>query len=248
MPVDLGMDEVERAEQYSSRGENPVERFLPGIDNSLGTMAGISNSWPNVPYEVISTSEEERTAAMWTALPQVRQLLSLGWHRHLPPEAGMTFTSIVILWWSGCKGKEMWEWLSTWHTEGKNYKPDPRQACAKEDVERRFAAEYGKPYKKTLRGLIQLLIDLGLVSQSKCDGEDVLEIPDLLPLPEDVLKLSKAERAYLKVIREEHTAALREQLKPEIEKLRAMAAAEGTEEGDKAVEMLDAVLRSDTTD
>lgn len=156
----------------------------------------------NGSSEVIRMYEEEKNATMWTSLPQVRQFLGLGWHRHLPAEAGVTFTSIAILGWSGCKGEEMWKWLERWHAEAKNYTPDPRQACAKEDVERRFAEEYGKPYRKSLRGIVKLLVDLGLARKATRDGEEVLEIPELLPLPEDCLTLSDAEKALLSILRE----------------------------------------------
>jgi len=152
---------------------------------------------------VIETHEEEKNATMWTSLPQVRQLLGLGWHRHLPAEAGVTFTSIAILGWSGCKGEEMWKWLEKWHMEAENCALDPRQACAKEDVERRFAEEYGKPYEKSLRGIVDLLVNLGLIYRETHQGEEVLRIPDLLPLPEDCLRLSRAEKAFLEIIREE---------------------------------------------
>ena len=152
---------------------------------------------------VIETLEEERNAKMWTTLPPVRQLLGLGWHRHLPAEAGVTFTSIAILGWSGCKGEEMWKWLERRHSEAENCALDPRQACAKEDVERRFKEEYGKPYEKGLRGMVDLLIDLGHIYKDEQEGEEVLRIPSLLPLPEDCLKLSQAERALLEVIRDE---------------------------------------------
>lgn len=152
---------------------------------------------------MIETREEEKNATMWTSLPQVQQLLGLGWHRHLPAEAGVTFTSIAILGWSGCKGEEMWKWLERWHVEAEIHALEPRQACAKQDVERRFAEEYGKPYEKSLRGIVDLLIELGLVYRDTEDGEEVLKIPVLLPLPEDCLRLSQAERTFLEIIRKE---------------------------------------------
>jgi len=158
---------------------------------------------PQQTKEVIDLLEEEKNATMWTSLPQIRQLLGLGWHRHLPPEAGVTFTSIAILGWSGARGGDMWRWLEKWYSEAERYPLDPRQACAKEDVERRFKEEYGKPYEKSVRGMVELLVDLGLVYRETEEGEEVLKIPELLPLPEDCLKLSKAERELLQVMRSE---------------------------------------------
>lgn len=139
---------------------------------------------------------------MWTSLPQVKQLLALGWHRHLPAEAGTTFMSVAILWWTGCKGKEMWHWLETWHSQAADYEPDPRQACAKEDVERRFREEYGKTYRSGLRGMLEILVELGLIRHDTRDGEEAFDIPDLLPLPEYCLRLSNAEKAYLTAMRQ----------------------------------------------
>lgn len=150
---------------------------------------------------MIDTREEEKNATMWTSLPQVQQFLGLGWHRHLPAEAGVTFTSVAILGWSNCKGEEMWKWLEIWHDQAQAYEPDPQQACAKEDVERRFAQEHGKPYDRSLRGIVDLLIELGLVYKDVQDGEEILKIPDLLPLPEDCLTLSRAERDFLEILR-----------------------------------------------
>lgn len=97
----------------------------------------------------------------------------------------------------------MWKWLEKWHMEAESCALDPRQACAKEDVERRFAEEYGKPYEKSLRGIVDLLVNLGLIYRETHQGEEVLRIPDLLPLPEDCLRLSRAEKAFLEIIREE---------------------------------------------
>lgn len=70
-------------------------------------------------------------------------------------------------------------------------------------MERRFNQEYGKPWSDTLTGLLTLLEDLGLVVRDKDEaGEEHLRIPDALPLPEDRLNLSKAEKAMLEAIRE----------------------------------------------
>ena len=39
-----------------------------------------------------------------------------------------------------------------------------------------------------------MLIDLGLIHRDTQDGEEVLKIQSLLPLPEDCLRISPAER------------------------------------------------------
>jgi hypothetical protein len=138
------------------------------------------------------------------SLPDVRKTVTLGWHRHLPVEAGITFTSIAVLTEAGCVGQEMWDLLERWHRQAQRYKPDAEQACAKEDVERRFNAEYGKPWRKTLKGLVALLVDLGLVIRDKDkNNADRLRIPHALPLPEHRLNLSEAEKLLLKEMRME---------------------------------------------
>ena len=57
----------------------------------------------------------------------------------------------------------MWKWLERWHVEAESHALEPRQACAKQDVERRFAEGTASPLEKSLRGIVDLLIETGLV-------------------------------------------------------------------------------------
>ncbi len=126
-----------------------------------------------------STERSLREAFVNTLMARV---MARGWLRCLPVEAGCMLLIVATASAIGLRGEEMWEHVETLWQQSKNYRPSSREQRALEDVEWRFKKMYGINYERTARGTVQLLIELGLVIRYEVEGEEVLDIPDILPM------------------------------------------------------------------
>jgi len=138
------------------------------------------------------------SARNWMMLPKIQEFINLGWQRHIPPDAGMLFFSLAFLEFVGCDAEQQAHWLRTWYDMASNRVVTEEQACVQEDAERRFNAEYGKPWSRTLEGLLGLLADLGLIVAEQGESGMVwYRTAEILPAPEERLSLSEAEKRLL---------------------------------------------------
>jgi hypothetical protein len=109
------------------------------------------------------------------------QIHARGWIRCLPVEAGCTLLIVATVSALGLKGQEMWDHIELLWQQSMNYVPSPEEREAIDDVENRFLRVYALDYEKTSKGVVNLLMELGLVIRYKIDGEEYLDVPDILP-------------------------------------------------------------------
>ncbi len=138
-----------------------------------------------------------RCRVMFSDLPAIRQLLNAGWGRHLPPDLVYAFFAAASVSVGRCTGKLMWENIEDLWKAQREHK-HPLMPKRKElEVEARFREEYARTFTRTARGAVDVLLDLGLLVMNQVDGEDFLEVPEILPTPDMRLFLSEAERSLL---------------------------------------------------
>jgi|GEM_PF-5652945 len=114
-------------------------------------------------------------------------LVRTGWSRVLPHRLFGLLTSIAFVATQGLTGELMWGEIRDFH-DGTKHDSDrsPR--------DRRFERFYGKSLPDSAEGLVDVLVDLGLVIRTHEHGEDVLDVPLPVPLAEEKLNLSRRER------------------------------------------------------
>lgn len=138
-----------------------------------------------------------RERVTYDQVPAIRRMLNAGWGRHLPPDLSYAFMSAAAVSVGKCTGALMWENIEDlWKAQREHKNPLLPKRKA-EEVEQRFREEYARPFKRTARGAIDVLLDLGLLVRSELDGEDFLEVPDILPTPDMRLFLTEAEKGIL---------------------------------------------------
>lgn len=138
-----------------------------------------------------------RIRVHYSDVREIHLFTAKGWARHVPPEVWAMYMVIACQWHSRIAGDLMWFnikdlYPKTLRNVFAGYPPDKRA-----EVTRRFSREYGKPYKTTVRGIVRVLIDLGLVERYWDERGEGLKIPDELPSPADTLVLDEVELAIL---------------------------------------------------
>jgi len=138
-----------------------------------------------------------RLRVFFSDIRELHLFLAKGWARHVPPELWAMYIVVATQWHSRIAGDLMWFNIKDLYPKAlKNmfarYPPEK-----KVEVTKRFAREYGKPYRTTVRGLIRVLVDLGLVERYWDERGEGLKIPGDLPSPADVLLLDEQELAIL---------------------------------------------------
>jgi len=138
-----------------------------------------------------------RERVTYDQVPAIKRMLNAGWARHLPPDLSYAFMAAAAVAVSRCTGALMWENIEDlWKAQREHKNPLLPKRKA-DEVEERFREEYARPFKRTARGAISVLLDLGLLVKSKVDGEDFLEVPDILPTPDMRLFLTEVEKGIL---------------------------------------------------
>jgi hypothetical protein len=130
-------------------------------------------------------------------LPEVRRLLDRGWSRHLPQELAAMFIVVAAVNAGGCRGDLMWLNIQDLYDQAILSGPPFLPPSVKREIAARFADEYGKPYRKTVRGAVNVLVELGLVIRCERDGQEALGIPESLPYPDERLNLNAQEKEIL---------------------------------------------------
>ena len=138
-----------------------------------------------------------RVRVMMDDLPELQRMLDLGWARHLPVELAAMYLIIAAVSKGKCRGRLMWNNIKDLYSQGRRAGPPYFPPPMRKEVAKRFAEEYGKPHRKSVRGSVQDLIDLGLVVKYQEEGEDVLMVPEVLPSPDTRLNLSPREKQFL---------------------------------------------------
>ncbi len=138
-----------------------------------------------------------RVRVLMDDLPEIQRMLDLGWARHLPFELSAMYLIIAAVSKGRCRGKLMWNNIKDLYSQGRRAGPPYFPPPMKKEVAERFAEENGKPHKKSVRGAVQDLIDLGLVVKYQEEGEDVLVVPEVLPSPDTRLNLGPREKQFL---------------------------------------------------
>lgn len=138
-----------------------------------------------------------RQRVYWDEIPAIKRMMNAGWARHLPPDIAIAFMVAAAVSIGHCTGTLMWENIEDlWKAQKEQ--GTPLMPKRKElEVEDRFRAEYGKPFIRTARGCVEVLLELGLLVLRDLDGEDFLEVPDVLPTPDMKLYLSEEEKGLL---------------------------------------------------
>jgi len=130
-------------------------------------------------------------------LSEVRRMVDAGWARHLPIDIASMFLIVAAISRGGIGGAHMWREIKNLYSQtrkvGLPYIPPPKR----KEIAKRFAEEYGKPYDKSARGVVDALVDLGLVERYDLDGEESLRVPEDIPSPDTRLKLSDHEQDLL---------------------------------------------------
>lgn len=130
-------------------------------------------------------------------LSEVHRMGDAGWARHLPMDIASMFLIVAAISRRGIGGAYMWREVKSLYSQtrkaGPPYIPPPKR----KEVAKRFAEEYGKPYDKSARGVVDVLVDLGLVERCDLDGEESLKVPEDIPSPDTRLKLSDYEKDLL---------------------------------------------------
>lgn len=75
----------------------------------------------------------------------------------------------------------MWDHIELLWLQSLNYVPSPAEREAIDDAESRFWRLYALDYERTAKGVVELLIELGLVIRYEIDGQEFLDVPDILP-------------------------------------------------------------------
>ncbi len=130
-------------------------------------------------------------------LPEVQQLLDHGWSRHLPQELAAIFMIVAAVNTGRCIGDLMWLNIQDLYDQARRFGPPFLPPSAKRELAARFAEEYGKPYKKTKRGIIDVLVELGLITRYEREGQEALGVPESLPYPDERLNLNTQEKEIL---------------------------------------------------
>jgi hypothetical protein len=138
-----------------------------------------------------------RIRVYYSDVREIHLFKAKGWARHVPPEVWAMYMVVACQWHSRIAGDLMWFNIKDLYPKTlKNvfagYPPGK-----KEEVIRRFCREYGKPYKATVRGLVKVLVDLGLVKRYWDSRGEGLRIPEELPWPSDTLVLDEKELRIL---------------------------------------------------
>jgi len=138
-----------------------------------------------------------RQRVYWDDVPGIKRMMNAGWARHLPPDIAIAFMVAAAVSVGRCTGTLMWENIEDlWKAHKEN--GTPLMPKRKElEVEDRFRREYGRPFVRTARGAIQVLLELGLLVLKEVDGEDYLEVPEVLPTPDMKLYLNEEEKTLL---------------------------------------------------
>lgn len=138
-----------------------------------------------------------RQRVYWDEVPAIKRMMNAGWARHLPPDIAIAFMVAAAVSVGRCTGNLMWENIEDlWKAHKEN--GTPLMPKRKElEVEDRFRAEYGRPFVRTARGAVQVLLELGLLVLKEVDGEDFLEVPEVLPTPDMKLYLTDEEKGLL---------------------------------------------------
>jgi hypothetical protein len=138
-----------------------------------------------------------RIRVTYGEMPEIHRMLGAGWARHLPIELAAMYLVVSTQSHSKITGDLMWFNIKDLYPktlrEGFPNFPEHKKV----EVANRFREEYGKPYKTTVKGLIKVLIELGLVERYWDGRGEGLRIPEVLPSPADKLNLSGAELEIL---------------------------------------------------
>jgi len=147
---------------------------------------------PCPSHSNVIVGEMEDLWEVAASLPSVQSLVAMNWHRYLPADVGTTFLGAAMA--AECKlgGECLWEQLNEFCEGVIRATPPPQENTYGDLVAKRFVDYYGE-YERTTRGLIKVLIDLGLVTMRDVKGKDILEIPESLPRPDDRLSLCIAD-------------------------------------------------------
>lgn len=135
----------------------------------------------------------DRIRVYFSELPAMHRMLAQGWARHLPVELGAMFLVVACQAYSGIAGDLMWFNIKDLYPKTLREAFTNFSDRKKVEVARRFAEEYGKSYGTTVKGIIKVLIELGLVERYWKDSGEGLRVPEVLPSPADRLKLSDQE-------------------------------------------------------
>ena len=138
-----------------------------------------------------------RERVTFDQVPAIRRMLNAGWARHLPPDLSYAFMAAAAISVGKCTGDLMWENVEDlWKAQREHKNPllPKRKAI---EVEERFREEYARPFTRTARGAIDVLLDLGLLVKTRLRGEEFLDVPDILPTPDMRLFLTEAEKGIL---------------------------------------------------
>lgn len=184
--------------QYQRKGQDVMEipAVLPKPETRLGLCVA------DLPGPVVfkarhRTDAGPRNRVMFEDLPAINQMLNAGWARHLPPDVAHAFLAAAAVSVGKCTGDLMWDNIEDLYKAQTEFKAPLMPKKKAQEVEKRFADEYGRPYEKTARGAIAVLLDLGILVQSQVDGKDFLEVPEVLPTPDLRLVLSEKEKGLL---------------------------------------------------
>lgn len=139
----------------------------------------------------------DRIRVVFSEMPELHRMLAQGWARHLPVELHAMYIVVATQSHSRIVGDLMWFNIRDLYpkTLKQVFRGFPEEK--KVEVAKRFAEEYGKPYKTTVKGLVKALLDLGLVEQYWTERGEGLRVPEVLPSPADKLNLSDYELAIV---------------------------------------------------
>lgn len=117
--------------------------------------------------------------------------------RHLPSDIGVTFLFVIEVCLTQARGDRMRQYMEGLWAGAQRCRKTRREQRAIDESLERFESEYGKAWDKSLSGAIDVLVDLGLVVRYEIDGDEVLDVPDSIPTPEQRLNLNDEEKGYL---------------------------------------------------
>lgn len=140
----------------------------------------------------------DRIRVYWDEVDAIHHMMARGWSRHLPLELGAMFFVVAMQAHSGLTGDLMWFNIKDLYPQvlAGGFPAFTEEVRA--EAAERFVQEYGKPHPTTVEGVIEILVELGLLEyyQGKEEG---LRVPDVLPSPDERLTLTGSE---LKLLRE----------------------------------------------
>ncbi len=184
--------------QYHRRGQDIIEipTILPTPEDRLGLC--LVDVDEHVTFKARYRNDgSPRHHVEMGDVPAIKQMLNAGWGRHLPSDVAQAFMAATAVSINGIVGDVMWENIEDLYKAQVEYKRPLMPKRKAEEVQKRFAEEYGKPYEKTARGAIAVLLDLGLLVLTTLDGEDYLVPPEVFPTPDLKLSLSDKEKYLL---------------------------------------------------